>query len=70
MGRKNWLFANSEKGATALSNWYTVIETAKVNGLDPYAYLCHILTLLPIYEKEEKDIEDLLPWNIALAKSF
>jgi len=70
MGRKNWLFANSEKGATALSNWYTVIETAKVNGLDPYAYLCHILTLLPIYEKEGKDIEDLLPWNVALAKSF
>jgi len=66
LGRKNWLFATSTKGATALCNWYSVIETAKANGLDPYAYLCHILTLLPIYEYEKKDIDDLLPWNVSL----
>jgi transposase len=66
IGRKNWLFATSTKGATALCNWYSVIETAKANGLDPYAYLCHLLTLLPIYENKEKDIEDLLPWNVEL----
>lgn len=69
LGRKNWLFANSTKGATSLCNWYTVIETAKANCLDPYAYLCHILTLLPIYEQDGKDIEDLLPWNVELDKS-
>lgn len=66
LGRKNWLFASSTKGATALCNWYSIIETAKANGLDPYAYLCHILTLLPIYQHEGKNIEDLLPWNVAL----
>jgi transposase len=66
VGRKNWLFASSTKGATALCNWYSVIETAKANGLDPYAYLCHALTLLPIYQHEGKDIEDLLPWNVEL----
>jgi transposase len=66
IGRKNWLFATSTKGATALCNWYSVIETAKANGLDAYAYLSHILTQLPIYEAEGKDIEALLPWNITL----
>jgi transposase len=49
-----------------LCNWYSVIETAKANGLDPYAYLCHVLTERPIYEAEKKDIEDLLPWNVEL----
>ena len=37
IGRKNWLFATSTKGATALCNWYSIIETAKANGLDAYA---------------------------------
>jgi transposase len=67
IGRKNWLFATSTKGATALCNWYSIIETAKANGLDAYAYLCHILTLLPIYEKEGKNIDELLPWNVTLS---
>ena len=66
IGRKNWLFATSTKGATALCNWYSVIETAKANGLDPYAYLCHVLTQLPIYEADGRDIENLLPWNVEL----
>ena len=66
IGRKNWLFATSTKGATALCNWYSVIETAKANNLDAYAYLKHILTWLPIYEAKGKDIDDLLPWNVTL----
>ena len=66
IGRKNWMFATSTKGATALCNWYSVIETAKANGLDAYAYVKHILTELPIYEAQGKDIEDLLPWNVKL----
>ena len=66
VGRKNWLFATSTKGATALCNWYSIIETAKANGLDAYAYLNYILTQLPIYEAEGKDIEELLPWNVKL----
>ena len=66
IGRKNWLFATSTKGATALCNWYSVIETAKANNLDAYAYLKHILTQLPVYESEGKDIDELLPWNVEL----
>ena len=67
IGRKNWLFATSTKGATALCNWYSIIETAKANGLDAYAYLNYVLTQLPIYEAESKDIEELLPWNVELS---
>jgi transposase len=67
IGRKNWLFATSTKGADALCNWYSIIETAKANGLDAYAYLKYVLTLLPIYEAEGKDIEELLPWNVVLS---
>lgn len=66
IGRKNWLFATSTKGATALCNWYSIIETAKANGLDAYAYLNYVLTQLPIYEAQGKDIEELLPWNVKL----
>jgi len=66
IGRKNWLFATSTKGASALCNWYSIIETAKANNLDAYKYLKHILTQLPIYKAEEKDIEDLFPWNVEL----
>ena len=66
LGRKNWLFATSTKGATALCNWYSIIETAKANGLDAYKYLVYLLTQLPIYEAERKDIEELFPWNVEL----
>jgi len=67
IGRKNWLFATSTKGATALCNWYSIIETAKASGLDAYAYLKYILTQLPIYEAENKNLEELLPWNVELS---
>ena len=64
LGRKNWLFATSTKGADALCNWYSIIETAKANNLDAYAYLKYLLTELPIYQAEGKDIDALLPWNV------
>ena len=67
LGRKNWLFATSTRGAEALANWYSVIETAKANGVEPYAYLCHLLTEMPRYQAEGKDIDALLPWNVSLA---
>jgi len=66
VGRKNWLFANSVDGAKALVNWYSIIETAKMNKLDPYKYLTHILTQIPIYRHVEKPLDDLLPWNVKL----
>jgi hypothetical protein len=37
-----------------------------MNNLDPYKYLCHILTQLPYYYRDKKDIDELLPWNVRL----
>lgn len=64
LGRKNWLFATSVKGANSIADWYSVIETAKLNGLEPYFYLKYLLTELPIFQRDGKDIEELLPWNV------
>lgn len=62
VGRKNWLFSASQKGATASANLYSLIETAKANGVEPYAYLKRIFTELPNANTLEQ-IEALLPWN-------
>ncbi len=61
IGRKNWLFSTSQSGARASANLYSLIETAKANGLEPYAYLKKVFTLLPQAETLE-DIDILLPW--------
>ena len=66
VGRKNWLFANSTKGAKSLAGWYSIVETAKMNNLDPYKYLTHILAQIPIYRYEDRSLDDLLPWNVKL----
>ena len=63
VGRKNWLFSTSVKGVKASANLYSLIETAKANGLEPYAYLRHLFTELPQAETVEA-IEELLPGNI------
>jgi transposase len=60
VGRKNWMFSDTVKGAEASANIYSVIETAKANGLDPYRYLLHLLTELPKAKRVE-DFEKLLP---------
>ncbi|NKQ12823.1 IS66 family transposase [Pseudomonas sp. SST3] len=62
IGRKNWLFSDTPKGATASAQIYSLIETAKANGQEPYAYLRHILERLPGATSAE-DYEALLPWN-------
>ena len=63
VGRKNWLFSASVKGVKASANLYSLIETAKANGLEPYAYLRYLFTELPQAETVEA-IEALLPGNI------
>lgn len=63
VGRKNWLFSDSVHGVKASANLYSLIETAKANGLEPYAYLRYIFTELPRTETVET-IEALLPGNI------
>jgi hypothetical protein len=62
IGRKAWLFSNSSKGATASSVHYSLIETAKANNIEPYAYLVHVLNKMPCADTVE-EIEALLPWN-------
>ena len=57
---RNWLFSDTVKGAEASANIYSVIETAKANGLDPYRYFLHLLTELPKAQRVE-DFEKLLP---------
>jgi transposase len=63
VGRKNWLFADTVRGAEASANLYSVIETAKANGIEPYAYLRHIFAELPKATTLE-DIEVLLPARV------
>jgi transposase len=63
VGRKNWLFAGSPDGAKASATFFSLIETAKANGLEPYAYLRHIFKKLPLAQTDQ-DLKDLLPQNI------
>jgi transposase len=63
VGRKNWLFAGADTGAETLARAMTVIETAKMNGLDPQAYLTDILNR--INDHKINRLDELLPWNWA-----
>jgi hypothetical protein len=65
IGRKNWLFSDTPKGATASAQLYSLVETAKANGQEPYAWLRHALERLPLATSVE-DYEALLPWNCSL----
>lgn len=65
MGRKAWLFSDTPAGAEASARLYSLVETAKANGLEPYHYLVHVFTELPKAITAE-DIEALLPWNVTL----
>jgi len=60
---ENWLFAGTPDGAAASALLYSLIETAKMNSLEPYAYLRYILNKLPTAISLE-DYEAMLPWNI------
>ncbi|MBT5825273.1 MAG: transposase domain-containing protein, partial [Gammaproteobacteria bacterium] len=60
---KAWLFSDTPAGARASAIHYSLIETAKANGLEPYEYLKQVLTALP-YAGTVDQVEALLPWNI------
>ena len=58
LGRKNWLFAGSLRSGQRAANIMTPIQSAKLNGLDPYAYLSDVLKMLPTHKVTQ--IEELL----------
>ncbi len=68
LGRKNWLFSTSVDGAEASATLYSIVSTARANGLNPYDYLRYILEELPKRDKLE-EIEELLPYNVNLPSS-
>ena len=61
LGRKNWLFAGSDNGGKRAALIYTLIETCKLNGVDPFAYLRDVLTR--IADHPINRIDELLPWT-------
>jgi transposase len=61
LGRKSWLFAGSERGAERAAIMYTLIQTAKLNEIDPQAWLAD--TLSKIAEMPQTRLGKLLPWN-------
>ena len=62
VGRKNWLFSGSPEGAKASSLFFSLIETAKENALNPYGYLKWIFDHVTAMD-ESFEPEQLLPWN-------
>jgi transposase len=68
LGRRSWLFADTSHGARASAACYSLVETAKANQLEPYAYLRHVLAHIGEADTVEK-YEALLPWNAKLENS-
>lgn len=71
IGRKNWLFSGSPKGAAASATVYSIIESAKANGLNPYKYLYYIFSELPgvQFGQHPEFLEDYLPWSPEVQES-
>jgi transposase len=61
VGRKNWTFAGSDEGGRRAAAIYTLIQTAKLNDIDPQAWLADVLARLPDHPAHK--IADLLPWS-------
>ena len=79
VGRKNWLFCDTEAGAQAIATLYSIIVTAHVNGLDVRPYFEHVLKSMaeadhgknPLHGQEFKDhVEKLLPWDSDIQDRF
>ena len=63
VGRKNWLFCDSTDGADASMAVYTLLETARANGLNPLKYLEFLLDARPNDKMTEEELEELTPWS-------
>jgi transposase len=67
VGRRNWTFAGSDRGGERAAAIYTLIETCKLNGVDPQAWLADVLARLP--DHPAKRIDELLPWHWKAARN-
>ena len=63
VGRKNWLFSDTMDGAEASMGIYTIVEMAKLHGLNPYQYLKYLLEQKPNYRSTDEELEALMPWS-------
>ena len=72
LGRKNWLFCDTPKGAEASAIVYSLVESAKANGVEPFAYLQHVLVQLPYLGKthSHEELETLMPWAPYIQQNF
>lgn len=68
VGRRNWLFADTSRGAHASAACFSLIETAKANGQEPMAYIRYVLERIATAKTPEQ-LDPLLPWNVVLEKS-
>ncbi|MDR1816346.1 MAG: IS66 family transposase [Clostridiales Family XIII bacterium] len=66
VGRRNWLFADTPAGADASAVCYSIIETCKANGVDPFEYINHVLTVFKDADIAALDMEDFMPWSPTL----
>ena len=72
LGRKNWLFCDTPKGAEASAIVYSMVESAKANGIEPFAYLQHVLLQLPYFGRSHshEELESLMPWAPYIQQNF
>ena len=71
MVRKNWLLANTPRGARPSATIYSIIETAREDGLNPLAYLTYLFEQLPNIDlKDEAEVDLLLPWSEPVQAKF
>lgn len=69
IGRKNWIFSNTAKGAKSSAIIYSIVETAKENGLNPFNYLSYLFEELPNMDTTDKEkLAQLLPWSASLPR--
>lgn len=68
VGRKNWLFADIPKGASASAVVYSIVETAKANGINVYTYLHYLLLYMPDtdWRNHPEELDHLMPWSEAV----